>query len=434
MSKTKLLLKFLINIIILIQILSREEVPQRPRILISTDIGGTDPDDNQSMIHYLMYSDLFEIEGLVSSPSFGEGSKEEIFRMIDLYEQDYTKLKNCYPNIMSPEDLKAIVKQGHKGLSPYKGYSESTEGSELIVKKARKKSDKPLWILIWGTLEDLAQALHDAPEIEFNIRVYYIGGPNKKWGVNSYAYIIKNFPNLWIIENDSSYRGFIFNQKLDTDNKYGKNFYEYAMKGNGVMGDDFINYYEGIVKMGDTPSLLYMMDGDPEDPTKDSWGGKFTPTRYTSRRIIYLNKSKKNETFTAPVYSVIEFHLKGPEKDIDGDTPCFNITIDKQDWQGYYIGEGEYVVRYSPKASGSLTYKTSSDIKELHNFNGNFVVINEWPGYFNSDDYLVGNNWYTDIKDERLFEDKWQGAATIRKWRKEILEDWAKRWRCLKEE
>lgn len=45
----------------------------KPRILISTDIGGTDPDDNQSMAHFLMYSNLFETEGLVSSPSYGSG-------------------------------------------------------------------------------------------------------------------------------------------------------------------------------------------------------------------------------------------------------------------------------------------------------------------------------------------------------------------------
>ena len=64
----------------------------KPRVLISTDIGGTDPDDNQSMIHLMMYSDLFQLEGLVSSPSFGKGSKEEILRMIDLYAQDYPKL------------------------------------------------------------------------------------------------------------------------------------------------------------------------------------------------------------------------------------------------------------------------------------------------------------------------------------------------------
>ena len=27
-----------------------------PRVVVSTDIGGTDPDDNQSMLHLLMYS------------------------------------------------------------------------------------------------------------------------------------------------------------------------------------------------------------------------------------------------------------------------------------------------------------------------------------------------------------------------------------------
>ena len=36
---------------------------QKPRVLISTDIGGTDPDDNQSMIHLLMYANEFDIEG-----------------------------------------------------------------------------------------------------------------------------------------------------------------------------------------------------------------------------------------------------------------------------------------------------------------------------------------------------------------------------------
>ncbi|MBD5332900.1 MAG: DUF1593 domain-containing protein [Bacteroides sp.] len=67
---------------------------EKPRILISTDIGGTDPDDNQSMIHLLMYANEFDIEGLVSSPSFGEGSKNEILKMIGLYENDLPRLSS----------------------------------------------------------------------------------------------------------------------------------------------------------------------------------------------------------------------------------------------------------------------------------------------------------------------------------------------------
>ncbi|MBQ8582075.1 MAG: hypothetical protein IJ478_08355, partial [Alistipes sp.] len=46
---------------------------ERPRVLVSTDIGGPDEDDFQSMGHLLMFNDYFDLEGLVSSPSFGGG-------------------------------------------------------------------------------------------------------------------------------------------------------------------------------------------------------------------------------------------------------------------------------------------------------------------------------------------------------------------------
>jgi hypothetical protein len=31
---------------------------QRPRIVVSSDIGGTDPDDDQSMVHLLVYAEF----------------------------------------------------------------------------------------------------------------------------------------------------------------------------------------------------------------------------------------------------------------------------------------------------------------------------------------------------------------------------------------
>ena len=127
-------------------------VPVKPRIVISTDIGGTDPDDNQSMAHFLMYSNLFETEGLISSPSYGSGNKEEILRMIDLYEQDLPKLKQHAKGFPTPASLRAITKQGRKGAAPYSGYQTPTEGSEWIIRCARKKSDQPLWVLVWETL------------------------------------------------------------------------------------------------------------------------------------------------------------------------------------------------------------------------------------------------------------------------------------------
>ncbi|SDA92974.1 Protein of unknown function [Algoriphagus alkaliphilus] len=151
---------------------SQQPVPDKPRILISTDIGGTDPDDNQSMAHLLMYSDRFDIEGLVSSPSYGNGSTAEILRMIDLYEKDLPKLLRHNSGFTPPEDLRQVTKQGRKGNAPYRGITTSTEGSDWIIRCAKKVDARPLWVLVWGGLEDLAQALHDAPEIQKNIRVY----------------------------------------------------------------------------------------------------------------------------------------------------------------------------------------------------------------------------------------------------------------------
>lgn len=258
---------------------ARQKPTEKYRVLISTDIGGTDPDDNQSLAHLMMYSDEFELEGLVSSPSFGSGSAKEIYRMIDVYEQDYPTLKS-HVDVMAPDALRKLVKQGRTNELPPCGYAESTEGSEWIVKQARKDDPRPLYVLVWGCLEDVAQALHDAPDIAKKIRVYWIGGPNKKWGVNGYCYIIEHFPDLWMIENNTTYRAFIYDPK--NQDKYNMGFFETFIKDAGNLGRDFADYYKGNPKLGDTPSLLYMMDGDPSKPEEQSWGGKFVRCNRTA--------------------------------------------------------------------------------------------------------------------------------------------------------
>ena len=198
---------------------AQQPVPSKPRIVVSTDIGGTDPDDNQSMIHLLMYNEKFDIEGLISSPSYGDGNKAEILRTIDLYEKDLPKLKAHRDGFATAEHLRSVTKQGRHGGAPLKGYTSATEGSDWIIKCAQRNSDRPLWVLVWGGLDDLAQALHDAPGIQNKIKVFWIGGPNKKWSANSYAYIAKNFPKLWFIESNASYYGFFSSNVPDSLNK-----------------------------------------------------------------------------------------------------------------------------------------------------------------------------------------------------------------------
>lgn len=401
----------------------------KPRILISTDIGGTDPDDNQSMAHFLMYSDMFETEGIISSPSYGDGSKEEILRMIDVYEQDLPVLKKHAEGFASPDYLRSVTKQGRKGAAPLCGYMTSTEGSDWIVRCARKDSDRPLYVLVWGGLDDLAQALHDAPDIAGRIRVYWIGGPNKKWSINSYVYIIENFPDLWMIENNVSYRAFISDGRNPDD--YNAGFYSHFVAGAGHLGADFASYLGGRPKMGDTPALLYMMDGDPADPEKDSWGGRFERCTHSPR--VVFNRTATAED-TVQNYAVIEFHVSGPVLDSSmTGRPCVTLTIAKQSWAGYYMGGGDYMVRYSTYTLGTLPYTIESDIEGFPVQKGEVTIENSWSGKSRPTDYLTGGHWFTDHGSPALFHGYMQGGATIYKWRKEVMDDWGMRWGWLKE-
>ena len=97
--------------------------------------------------------------------------------------------------------------------------------------------------------------------------------------------------------------------------------------------------------MGDTPALLYVMDGNPDDPEGESWGGSFEPTARSSRPVFHRLTTAAD---TVSIYSIIEFHVKGPDRpDIPADSACFTLTIGRQEWDGFHLGGGDYAVRHS---------------------------------------------------------------------------------------
>ena len=98
--------------------------PRRHRVIVSTDIGGTDPDDFQSMVHFLVYADRFDVEGLVSSP-YGPGRRDHILRVIDTYATDFTNLKTYSPQYPSPDELRGMTKQGAIDLRHRPGHARA---------------------------------------------------------------------------------------------------------------------------------------------------------------------------------------------------------------------------------------------------------------------------------------------------------------------
>ncbi|NUN96989.1 MAG: DUF1593 domain-containing protein [Candidatus Omnitrophica bacterium] len=253
---------------------------ERYRVIVSTDIGGSDNDDFQSMVHFLLYADLFDIEGLLSSPP-GAGRAGHIHEVIDAYAIDHPKLIRHSENFPHPDRLRELVKQGAVEPAPEQGFSEPTEGSRWIVERARADDPRPLYALVWGSITDVAQAVHDAPDIKAKLRVHFISSWNRAMDRASRDYLYGRHSDLWWIESDATFRGMYVggNQEGDLGNK---TFLDEHVRGHGALGDLLVEKLPAI-KMGDTPSVLYLLAGDPDNPESDHWGGRFVPNGHGPR-------------------------------------------------------------------------------------------------------------------------------------------------------
>ncbi|TWU30872.1 nucleoside hydrolase-like domain-containing protein [Novipirellula artificiosorum] len=249
---------------------------KRPRVVVSTDIGGSDPDDFQSMVHLLFYADVLDIEGLISSPP-NQGRLRHLHEALDAYESDFEKLKrNSGKPFPTPKQLRNVSVQGAVDTAPKKGWSNPTDGSRLIIQAAQSDDERPLWILVWGSITDVAQAVHDQPAMKSRIRVYSIGSWNTQHDQAARDYLFENHPDLWWIESDTTFRGMYVGgeQQGEWSNLA---FVERHVRHHGALGDLFYQKKRDI-KMGDSPSLLYILQGNPDDPTSDHWGGAYQRT------------------------------------------------------------------------------------------------------------------------------------------------------------
>jgi lysophospholipase L1-like esterase len=401
-----------------------------PRVVVSSDIGGTDFDDFQSMVHFFVYADRFDIEGIVSSSTGGPGRKSDVLKVIDAYEQDYPNLKTYSAKYPAPDALRAISKQGSIKSAGLPGFGRQTEGSKWIVKCAKRSDPRPLWVLVWGGVDDLAQALHDDPTIESKIRVYFIGGPNKKWSVPAYDYIAREHPDLWIIENNSTYRGwFVGGDQHDGWSNAG--FVAKYVAGHGALGDFFADLKLGgrscdYIKMGDTPAVAYMLGDDPENPDRNkSWGGQFV--RAWARPYKHFDHAEMNPP-TAPdkveTFGVVEicYHLRSP----DSSNADAALVVDGQKFPGSADADGVWRFLFSPKEAKSWRYRIESTLSDLNGRTGAFISY--WPTpNLAAEPSSKYPNWWTDNPDPALAEGVHQGAKTISKHRVEFLSDFAAR-------
>ncbi|NJM94056.1 MAG: DUF1593 domain-containing protein [Cytophagales bacterium] len=273
------------------------EALNKPRLLITTDIGG-DPDDRQSLVRLLVSANEFDLVGLVASAAGTPGELDTsaayphlIEQAIDAYAQVYELLiqhDSAYP---SPQQLKAVVKVGNplRGREAV-GEGRETEGSRFIREQMEMDTATALNIAIWGGQTDLAQALFDLRQkygsqeyVHYikHVRIYDIGDQDK-----IYDLIKATHPSLFYILNraakgrdirEAAFRGMYLEGDMSTTSREW--IVDHVKTGHGPLGALYPDKTwtapnpHGCLKEGDTPSWFYFLANGLHDPSKPWWGG-----------------------------------------------------------------------------------------------------------------------------------------------------------------
>lgn len=286
---------------------ARATPPQHPehhRLIVLTDVssltaGVAEPDDGQSLIRLMLYSNEFDVEGLVACSNMGHGQKvrpELIRHVVDVYEKVQPNLfrhDNRYP---PAERLRNCIKAGQPIAGPKVPVTESvgvgkdTEASDWIIRVVDRPDPRPVWVVIWGGSADLAQVLwkvratRSAEELArfvANLRVHSIGDQD-----STGPWIRQEFPDLFTITQRRAYRGMYRGGEtgLVSSEWVKKNIH-----GHSPLGDLYPDYNGGDVwsgrlgrvrgiKEGDSPSFLSLVPNglfDPDRPWLGTWGGRF---------------------------------------------------------------------------------------------------------------------------------------------------------------
>ena len=268
----------------------------KPKVLISTDIGGGDKDDAQSLIHALLYADAVDYKGFVATMTNDSGDSFGTMRKVfDAYDRDLSNLRKASGDYPAGSELRDLMEQGASNPS-WPG--PVSAGARKIIDEARDASpDDPLYVLTWGPIHDAARALREAPDIVSNVRLISIAGYGQdKSHPEAYRWLKDavaqndDYSELWWVNSEETFRGMYVGSDGQNDPGRNLDWVKENADGHGALGNLFHDSFaydlygrmdgdESVngLKMGDTPSLLYLLDtANNDDPGARSWGGSFS--------------------------------------------------------------------------------------------------------------------------------------------------------------
>lgn len=275
---------------------------ERSRVIVMSDIGGSDPDDQQAFVHLLTLLDRIDLEGFIFQHawvSYNKGNEVNVTNhVLRAYEEVIPRLRKHSDGFPETETLRKLIRHGQTEAA-MKGVGEGKDspGSELIIETVDRNDERPVWIAAWSGLSTLAQSLwkvkqtRTAEEVQkfvSKIRVYDILGQD-----DAGAWIVTQFPDLLYIRNTAVY-GWAPSDEWTTPN----------VQAVGPLGKEYPNRIWATE--GDSPAFLYFVDNGlnfPEHPDWGGWGGRFALEKKAGiRSMDWVAKNGLDETKYDPYY------------------------------------------------------------------------------------------------------------------------------------
>lgn len=272
------------------QFISKGEKEKKHRLIVLTDMEN-EPDDSQTLVHLLMYSNEIDIEGLIAVTStwlqkvvFPESILVRV-QGFGIVRKNLIKHATGYP---TEEYLTSKIAAGQRGYGMAAvGDNMNTEGSELIISALEKDDERPIWFAINAGANTLAQALltirktkttEEAKRLFSKIRVYDDAGQD-----DAGAWICHEFPDIFYIRSKNQVFG-LFGPNNDRGPKPWAPWDQYdwaelnIRTRHGILGALyprrlFKNKTLHPLEGGGTTTWLGLVNKGLYEPEQISWGG-----------------------------------------------------------------------------------------------------------------------------------------------------------------
>jgi len=301
------------------------EEPVKQRLFVLTDITN-EPDDQESLVRLLVYSNEFDLEGLVATTSTHlrtQVRKDKIEKLVRNYGEVKANLDKHAKGYPTMEYLLGITAE-HLPLYSIDGVGQGKDspGSELLIKAVDRKDDRSLWVTAWGGINCLAQALWKVKETRTSEQVQQFVSKIKVYAISDQDFagqwIRNNFPDIFYIVDPSAGDSWFEYYKATWTGISGDRFYKNGpgfhlelvdnpwlvaniRENHGALGVNYLPF--AYIMEGDTPSFLGLINnglGWYISPAIGGWGGRYE---------FYQSYAEKGKIWTSSVNTLDEILL-----------------------------------------------------------------------------------------------------------------------------